>query len=432
MNNSKKHVNYVALKKGQQGAVAIMVALAISMLLGFAGLALDLGKLFVTKTELQNSADACALAAARELRGVNIDQLKDAEFAGIATGTRNKVMFQDEAVIIQPDDHVTFSDKLNGTYLTKSAVANILEMKYARCTVERKGIWNWFMWAVGVGDQQVKATAVATNAPSQTFSCAIPIGICQSAADAAVAGSWLKSVIDPNDPSDATGDFGWIDFGAYHGTNDLKGILTGQCEVNDLPDKDVNVTKPGLSASIAAAWNSRFGIYFGDIKQPTGPGQSAAPDRTGFAYYPGIDGSPSNAPSAGQVVNVYSQLLTGYQAMSGSYAPYQGNNDPQISLTDLKPKNGDSPLNTSEYKSLGQTDRRLAIVAITEGSTCPGAVVNDWACVLMLHPINTGGQSFTMWVEYLGKADDENSPCGSIGVPGGGDSTGPRVPTLVQ
>ena len=38
-------------------------------LIGFIGLALDGGHLYLTKTELQNGADACALAASYELTG---------------------------------------------------------------------------------------------------------------------------------------------------------------------------------------------------------------------------------------------------------------------------------------------------------------------------------------------------------------------------
>jgi Flp pilus assembly protein TadG len=46
----------------QRGAVAIIVGLVLAVLMGFAGLALDVGHLYVEKTELQNAADACALA----------------------------------------------------------------------------------------------------------------------------------------------------------------------------------------------------------------------------------------------------------------------------------------------------------------------------------------------------------------------------------
>ncbi|WP_230947329.1 pilus assembly protein TadG-related protein [Burkholderia territorii] len=51
-------------RRRQKGAVAITVAFMMSILLGFAALAIDVGYLFVVRNELQNAADAAALAGA--------------------------------------------------------------------------------------------------------------------------------------------------------------------------------------------------------------------------------------------------------------------------------------------------------------------------------------------------------------------------------
>jgi Flp pilus assembly protein TadG len=80
--------------KRQRGAVAIMVGFSIFVLIGMLGLVLDLGRMFIIKTELQNGVDACALAAARELTGGDTDSLVRAEAAGLLVGGRNKVDFQ--------------------------------------------------------------------------------------------------------------------------------------------------------------------------------------------------------------------------------------------------------------------------------------------------------------------------------------------------
>jgi Flp pilus assembly protein TadG len=53
--------------KDRTGAVAIMVALLLIVFIGFAALAIDLGHLYVVRNELQNGADAGALAGARFL-----------------------------------------------------------------------------------------------------------------------------------------------------------------------------------------------------------------------------------------------------------------------------------------------------------------------------------------------------------------------------
>ena len=54
----------------QRGAAVVMVAVAMMTLLGFAAIAVDTGYLMVAKNELQNVADASALAAARQLGAI--------------------------------------------------------------------------------------------------------------------------------------------------------------------------------------------------------------------------------------------------------------------------------------------------------------------------------------------------------------------------
>lgn len=51
----------------QRGAVLVLVTLLVIALLGFAALAVDIGHMAVVKNELQNAADAGALAGAAQL-----------------------------------------------------------------------------------------------------------------------------------------------------------------------------------------------------------------------------------------------------------------------------------------------------------------------------------------------------------------------------
>lgn len=57
----------IKLLHGQRGSAAIWFALCLPVLLGFAALAFDLARLNLTRVELQNAADAAALAGARLL-----------------------------------------------------------------------------------------------------------------------------------------------------------------------------------------------------------------------------------------------------------------------------------------------------------------------------------------------------------------------------
>ncbi|ABA88993.1 hypothetical protein Pcar_1750 [Syntrophotalea carbinolica DSM 2380] len=57
----------ISLKKDQNGAVIVLVAILLILFLGIAALAIDVYHVYVVRNELQNAADAGALAGAREL-----------------------------------------------------------------------------------------------------------------------------------------------------------------------------------------------------------------------------------------------------------------------------------------------------------------------------------------------------------------------------
>jgi Flp pilus assembly protein TadG len=59
-------------QKGQKGAVLVLVTLCLIILIGFVALAIDVGYMYTTRNELQNVADAAALAGARYLGEVYI------------------------------------------------------------------------------------------------------------------------------------------------------------------------------------------------------------------------------------------------------------------------------------------------------------------------------------------------------------------------
>lgn len=83
----------------QRGAVAIIVAICIAVLVGMLGLVLDLGHLYVAKTELQNAADAAALSGAKELKGTSAG-IDSAVTWAKATARQNKYDLNAKNVIL--------------------------------------------------------------------------------------------------------------------------------------------------------------------------------------------------------------------------------------------------------------------------------------------------------------------------------------------
>ena len=76
----------------QRGVVMIVFGLSIAILIGFLALVVDLGRTYVVRTELQNAADAAALAGARELNQTFAGVTSAVNFA-IAMAAQNKYIF---------------------------------------------------------------------------------------------------------------------------------------------------------------------------------------------------------------------------------------------------------------------------------------------------------------------------------------------------
>jgi hypothetical protein len=108
-------------KSRQQGAVAIIVAICLVVLIGMLGLVLDLGHLYVTKTELQNAADAAALSGAKQL-----DRTADGICCGAnsavnmaeVTAAMNYYDFASKAKAVEVvEDNIRFSSAPNGPWV---------------------------------------------------------------------------------------------------------------------------------------------------------------------------------------------------------------------------------------------------------------------------------------------------------------------------
>lgn len=417
MRNAKNpYRSRAAMPRRENGAIAIVVAFVLAVLIGFAGLALDLGRLYVTRSELQNSADACALSAARDLTGAT--PLSVSEAAGIGAGHVNRSLFQSTNVSMTVNSSVTYSTSSSGPFQTKDNVTgNISTIKYVQCTTSMSGIVPWLISVLNVlpgidiGPSSVSARAVASTTSAQT-SCAIPVFICDpskfSPAASYTQGQWLLGKGDSRTGTYNQGDFGWANLnGTGNGTPNLAGQLTGSGQCN-LPAIGTNIGTPGNKASLDDAYNTRFGIY----KQGTPPDDgTSVTDFTGYAY-------TSSTWTTG--ANAYGDFVN----QRKSYTPYQ--NIPGMKLSGTTAAG-------SVYRS--GADRRLPIAPMVDCgkvASATGAPVTKWACVLMLDPMQQGGDIDAIHLEYRGLANDPGSPCATQGTPGPTTSVGPLVPVLVQ
>ncbi|SIT50178.1 conserved hypothetical protein [Paraburkholderia piptadeniae] len=411
---------YGAARRGERGVVAIIVALTLAVLIGFAGIALDLGKLYIAKSELSNAADACALAAARDLtHAVSLDA---PEAAGMTVGASNRVLLQSENVALSVNSNVTFSRQFAGPYQTKDqfTAADVPNIGFVRCTVSRTGIANWFMQVVNaaLGQSAVAATAVASTTQSQT-TCALPVAVCKPAAGSPYnVGDWIPSKVGGGQNGQMSGSFMWVAYPGAGTVPDMKAMLTGagQCT---LPTLGTQVGKPGNVQSMDGAWNTRFGIYQNPYNGPPNP--SGVSDFTGYSYW------PTDPALLGTIIrgkNVFPDFRDNQRA---NHTPYQGGLTVQGTTQ-----------SQTDYAS--GADRRLALVPMVDCASLTGgsqqAPILSWSCILMLHPMeknNNGTMKGYLYLEYRGDATDPATPCATQGIPGNTTAgIGPMVPVLVQ
>ena len=406
----------------QQGAVAVTVALCLLFLLGFMGLALDFGRLFVIRGELQTAVDSCALAAARELDG-RADALTRASTAGRLVGNANAVNFQSAAWSGRPqlsDSSVQFFDR-DLQLTTQAALA-----RYARCRHAHDSVGAWLLPSLQAisGDarltvsHQVVAQATATRLSAQT-ACPLPVALHPASGASApnyglAVGQWVtlmgKKGLAPN------GQMGWANLDGSSSAAETERELLGYCGTR-LGDR---LGTPGAQASVTDAWNLRFGIY------KNNPPTEAAGllDATGYAYtaanwpsqrdaYRGATPPMAHATAANYLVKSAAQASCADTGTSVKTCE---------DITGLNLSGASKTLAPPGPAYASQT--RIVTVPVVDAS----ARVIDYVCMLMLQPLST--PLVDVQLEFIGSASDSTSPCSTSGLPGG--SAGPLVATLVR
>jgi Flp pilus assembly protein TadG len=403
-------------KTRERGAVVVTFALFLLMMLGFMSLALDFGHLFVIRTELQTSMDACALAAAQELNG-QPDALARATSAGITAGNANGVDLQsstwkNKAMVSAAD--ISFRDQDHNAGAT-SATA-----RFVRCTHTQQGTSTPLLRLLP-GTNAAAATDVGAFAEATTTSaqsaCPLPLWVKPNNAPKSTCpdgsspfygyckGDWITLLSKNN----ANGQIGWANLDGSTSASETEKEMSGYCGTKI----GSQLGTPGDQQTIADTWNTRFGIYKNKSDLSIKP-----PDFTGYVYTTASTSWPQGS-------NAYPDFVNKRLAFASCAA----------TVGDCETKNGlkNNSLKSSSYLATpgtgGElqrygTNRRLAPVAVVNANY----KVVDFVCMLMLQPIST--PMVDVQLEFLGNASDVGSPCTGSGLPGG--SAGPLVPVLVR
>lgn len=456
----RTRTQFSSVRRKVRGVAAIIFGLSLAALIGFAGIAVDLGRLFVTKAELQNAMDACALAGARYLGEPTPADLRVATKAAVFVGNGHKAVLQDKQVALTDAD-VTFSDQLDGTYKPASAITDLAtaqQMGYVRCQFSQESIVNSFMQVLGFDVAKVAATAKASLAPSSA-SCFVPVAMCcensvggcgSAQQTTFLQGKWYEGRVTPGGNSEdadtsITGSFRWIRLPGESGGNDIRRRIedSGACEAIDT--NEPVQSENGLMQGVIRAYNSRFGLY-----TPSYPEPGPIPDATAFPYTEMVSvmqtGGVNRAADA-TTPRAYDHYKS--TAVPGNLPYGSGGNiiNSGNAESGLDVPNNYKPLTSVQHaeRNLGVSRRLISLPVVqcgpgglADASGQNGTPILGWACMLMLHPVSTGNKGALpslenlMRLEYVDDASAANSACSMMGRPAGPGGTGPRVPALVQ
>ncbi len=167
----------------ERGQVIMVAAVTLPVLLGMAGMAIDIGTYASDRRQLQNAADSIALAAAQELPDESAALEKGREWA-----TRNGISLGDLTLTINTS--------------TGSGTA-----PYARATITRDHQFA-FMPMVGIDEKSVSSRATAQKVSFGGSSGIVPWTITQATQDAAVMGAEVVMKYDADGAN--IGNFGAI------------------------------------------------------------------------------------------------------------------------------------------------------------------------------------------------------------------------------
>lgn len=255
----------------QRGAVALIVAICLVLLVGMLGLVLDLGHLYVTRTELQNAADSSSLSGARELNG-RVTGINNAITRAIEAAGKNKFNLNSTVVTVNASNMWVGSCPADGCMVPISSVTTDAlagDKTFLKVDTGLRTINTWFIQAL---------PGVAST--TQTFGMAVagkyavditPIAICEQPDPGTInelgferGVSYNVQYANPLGP----GTLFWIDPESnvpgvcpVISTNaTLPYVCTGKVGFTPIIGDTVN-TNTGVSVPQLAALNSRFGDY---------------------------------------------------------------------------------------------------------------------------------------------------------------------------
>jgi Flp pilus assembly protein TadG len=256
-------------RERQRGAVLATFVIAMVVMLGIVGMALDGAHGMLNKTRLQDTVDAAALSAAKTLDQTSDQVLAEAEarqmFSRNASDLGNDEMAASYAAG-DIDVAVAFSATLH------PFVAGSTPAQYVRVTATNFTLPTWFTPVLGFTEEKVGASAVAGPSPTIQTACNLaPMMVCgdPNAAPGDHFGYTLGTAdvlkTSSNTSEVGPGNFQLIRLGGGQGGADVREAMAGNY-AGCVSSTDTVPTEPGNTVGpVVQGLNTRFGEYLGPM-----------------------------------------------------------------------------------------------------------------------------------------------------------------------
>ena len=287
-----RSVEQAGSRKNERGSILATSALGMLAVLLAVGLGVDISRLYLVKAELQNGADAAALAAVSALNGGTMGI--DAAVNEATVKTVNNYDFNKTQITITT---VEFSTSLEGAYISASAAkAQASNIRFVRVTTQPSPVAVSFAAMVLGKSKDLKATATAGYSVSLTDICDfLPVTVIDYGTPISPGFTYTfraqsGSMVSP-------GNYQLLAL-AGAGGNDVRVGLGAGVDACAGPGAVYAVdTKTGVTAgAVKQGINTRFDEYQSNNVNPIDmPPDTNIQENITYAQYK--NGSPSKAPS---------------------------------------------------------------------------------------------------------------------------------------
>lgn len=279
-------------RKGERGSILAVSAIGMLSLLLAVGLGVDISHLYLAKNELQNAADAAALAGAS---GLDFDDSGITRAADRAVQEMNKYNFNQQNIGFTRSN-VLFAKDLAGPYMSEAAaMATASSIRFVQVTTPQSPVNISFVASVLGKTMNLKADAVAgVSVPLTGFAGYLPVSVVDDDALSTIKPGNLYTFRGAPQGSVSPGNYQILAIDGAGAADDRIGLASGVKNVVG-PGGYVN-TKPGVSAgAVRQGINTRFDDYASGVDPVNYPPDTNIKEDITYQQY--IDGSPTQAPS---------------------------------------------------------------------------------------------------------------------------------------